>query len=92
MSDIFIGDTGTEIVLDVGVDTSAAIACSISVAKPNGANVTWAAEPFAPTAIRHVTTETDLDIAGRWQLQAFIELPDWQGHGAIAGLDVKRPL
>lgn len=89
---IILGDVGTEIILDCGVDVSSATERAIVVKKPNGAEVVWTAEPATATSIRYFLAEGDIDMAGRWQLQARITMPGWQGHGDAATFNVERPL
>lgn len=89
---IILGDVGTEIILDCGVDVSSATEREIVVKKPNGAEVVWTAEPAGTTSIRYFLTEGDVDMSGNWRLQARITMPGWHGHGEIASFNVERPL
>lgn len=34
----------------------------------------------------------DLDVAGDWQLQAYVEFPTWKGRGEVATLKVKNTI
>lgn len=92
MEIVFVGDVGTEIVVDCGTDVSSATVRSIVIRKPNGAMEVWPAVADGTTAIKHVTVDGDLDVPGVWKLQAAIEMPGWKGSGTIATLTVEKPL
>ena len=88
MTQIFVGDTGTIIKLDCGMDISTATVHNIVVRKPNGTKVTWAGTVNGTSTILYVTQAGDLDIAGTWHFQAFVTMPGWTGTGEIATMDV----
>ena len=92
MSTVFVGDVGTEIVLDCGVDTTTASVRQIVARKQNGAKVTWTAVQEGASSIKYNTVSGDIDSSGNWQLQAYIEMPGWKGFGAVALLTVGNPL
>lgn len=82
---VYLGDTGTQIVLDCGQDISAATARTIEVRKPDGTVVSWAATASGGTAIAFVTLAGSLDMPGQWKLQARVTLPSgvWRGETAL---------
>lgn len=92
MTAVFVGDIGTEIVLDCGTNVSAATVRSIVARKASGVKVTWTAQADGLNSVKYVTTSGDLDVAGVWKLQAYIEMPGWKGYGEITPLTVKTPL
>lgn len=92
MSAIFAGDVGTEIVLDCGIDISSASVLKIHARKSSCQTVVWDAELDGTTAIKHVTTDGDLDVAGEWQLQAYVEIGSLKCRGEIATLTVQEAL
>lgn len=92
MTTVFVGDVGTEISLDCGVDVSSATIRNIVVRKANGSKITWGAVADGTNAIKHVTILGDLDVPGAWKLQAYVEMPDWKGFGEVATLVVSPPL
>lgn len=87
MSNHYVGDIGTLVILDVGTDVSTATAMSIKVKKPSGITTVWDAElgPPTPTGeytkIMHVIESGEWDEPGQWTIQAYIEIGDWKGHG-----------
>ena len=92
MTTVFVGDVGTEISLDCGVDVSTATIRNIVVRKANGSKITWGAVADGTNAIKHVTILGDLDAPGAWKLQAYVEMPTWKGSGEVALLVIGRPI
>lgn len=92
MSDIFVGDVGTEISLDCGIDVANATVKKIIVKKPDGKRVQWVAQLDGTNAIKYTTALGDIDVAGDWDMQAYIELPTWRGKGSVATMKVKDPI
>lgn len=87
MGKIYVGDIGTEIILDVGQAITGATV-SIAVLKPGAtAEVSWAASVHTLDGearyVRHTTVAGDLDVAGLYRLQPVIALADgtWSGRG-----------
>lgn len=92
MTTVFVGDEGTEVVLDCGTNVSTATVRSIVVRKPDGTKVTWGAVAEGANSVRYVTVTGDIDMAGNWKLQAYIEMPGWKGFGDVSTLTVSSPL
>lgn len=88
MSKIYVGDVGTEIILDCGVDISTATVRKIKVRKPDGTNAEWAAVSEGTKAIKYVVQAGDIAKAGVWRLQAYIEMPGWLGSGQTVDVRV----
>ena len=74
-------DMGVEIVLDVGTDISGATIRKIKFKRPNGTIGVWNATAKSSTSIAYVTKEGDLNNAGIWKLQAYVEKATWKLHG-----------
>ena len=92
MTQLFVGDTGTQIILDCVVDISTATLMNIVAKKPNGVTVTWTATLNGTTAVQYITQATDIDTPGMWRMQAYVEMPGWNGRGAVATINVGVPL
>ena len=84
----YVGDTGTEIVLDTKVDLTGGTDAKIKVKKPDGNAVEWDASIKDTTRLSHVAAADDLDQAGTYLLQASITLGYWKGRGETAYLRV----
>jgi len=90
---VFIGALGKKIVLNVGIDISAATTRQIKYEKPDGTTSYWTAIEESTTSISFTTTAaTDLDLDGNWKLQAYIVTPTWTDHGNITRMLVKETL
>lgn len=82
MTAIFVGDVGTEFILDCGVDISTATVRKIIVRKPvTGQRVEWNAVAEGTNSIKYVTVDGDISAAGIMTVQAYIEMPTWKGYG-----------
>lgn len=90
MTTVFVGDVGTEILLDCGTDISTGTLLKIKAKKPTGARVAWTAALDGTDRIKYAVQAGDLDVAGPWSLQAYVEMPGWSGHGEIAALSVSN--
>jgi len=93
---IFVGDIGTEIrvqVLDENgavVDVSGAAVRQLKMLKPGAIAVTVKAatdgsiqEPAKTGALgwmHYTTVLNDLDTAGEWKVQGYVEVGAWKGH------------
>jgi predicted hydrolase (HD superfamily) len=87
MSKYYVGDVGTEVLVDTGSDISTATVMRMYVKKPSGKEETWTAIIGPPNAIgvltkmKYIVKQGDWDEAGWWTLQAYVELPGWKGRG-----------
>lgn len=88
---VYIGDTGTAIILDCGRDVSAASARSIEVRRPDGTTTSWAAVAEGANSIKYITVGGTLDQNGTWLLQAVVTLPSGTWRGETATLLVYSP-
>ena len=87
---VYIGDTGTAIVLDTGQSLAGATASTIEVRKPDGTPVSLTAPVFESTKVRYITLAGTFDQAGEWLLQAKVTLPTGVWLGETASLTVYR--
>jgi hypothetical protein len=91
---VYVGDTGTEIKIDIGEDLTNATILKIKYKKPNGVTGEWVASRDAnnPLKMVYVTQSDDLDVAGPWILQPYVEFAGWKGHGTIVRFEVYEPI
>ena len=95
MGNIFKCDIGTKIIVAVGFNISSASVVKIYYRKPNGATGSWDATKEGDNVSISFTTTTsgELDVAGVWTLQAYVEISSWKGYGNITTeLIVYEPL
>lgn len=88
MTTVFVGDIGTEIIIDCGTDISTATLLKIEARKPDGVKVLWTATLSGTQKIKYAVQSGDINLAGRWDLQAYVEMPGWSGRGEIATMRV----
>lgn len=84
----YVGDVGTQVILDTNEDLSTALAQSIKVKKPSGDEETWEADVTESTKVSHTTGTGDFDEAGIYKLNSYVQLPSWQGHGKTVAIRV----
>jgi len=76
MAKIYIDDVGTKFIIDTGVDLTNATVTKLKLKKPDGSIVEWVAsiEGDAKNGkISYATQAGDINLAGIWQLQSYIE-------------------
>lgn len=90
MGKIYVNDVGTEIVVDCGSDISTATTTDLLIHKPNGRVATWSGSIYNTNYIKYTTILGDLDEAGDYKIQAYIELPSWSGRGESTSFTVYK--
>ena len=90
MANVFVGDVGTVIRLDTDETISTATVLRIYYKKPrNNGTGFWAGSLYSTDTVEYTTVEDDIDTAGTWELQAYVEMPDWLGRGTVVEMEVK---
>lgn len=84
----YVGEIGTEILLDTKVDIIAATATKVKCKKPDGTIVEWAATIKETTILSYTTAAGDLDQAGMYRVQASLTLGSWSGSGETASFKI----
>lgn len=89
---IYVGDIGTRIRLDVGEDVSTATSVTIEYKKPSKVEGSWSAavEVENNTIVYHMTALNELDEAGEWKLQAYVDLGQWKGLSETVNMMVYK--
>jgi hypothetical protein len=80
----YIGDIGTEIIVDVCSDITTATLAALKVMKPDMTEHTWVGSVYDTTKIRYIAQSGDFDQVGEYRVQPYIEMPGWQGRGDTA--------
>lgn len=78
------GEVGTEILVDCGMDISAAINTYIYCRKPDGSKVSWPATITNSNYLSYITQTDDLSLTGAYRVQAGLTLGGWTGRGETA--------
>lgn len=92
MSQVFVGDIGTVIQLETGVDISTATTVSIKVKKRSAKHeislADWVGTVESNTKVKYTSVSGDFNVAGTYRLQAYVKMSTWEGHGGIVELPV----
>ena len=84
----YIGEIGTEILVDTGVDISSATDTKIQCKKPDGTIVEWSATITDTTKLTYTTLADDFNQSGKYIIQASLVISGWTGRGETAIFDV----
>lgn len=84
----YVGDIGTQIVVNCGVDISSATNTKLKVKKPDETIVEWVATISGTNNLTYTTISGDLDQSGEYKLQALLTQDGWTGHGDVATFDI----
>jgi len=84
----YVGDVGTQLLVDVCSDITTATLVALDVTKPDGTAVRWVGTVSDTTKILYVVAVGDFDQAGEYRLQSYIEMPGWIGHGGTVTFKV----
>lgn len=90
VSKYYVGDIGTEIIVDTCVDISTATVTNLLIRKPDGTSHTWVGVIYNTQYIKYVVVADDFDQTGEYRLQAYVEMPSWQGRGDTARFQVSE--
>ncbi len=78
---MYVGDIGTEFIVDCGSDLTGATTTDLRVKKPDGTVETWAAAIYNTNYLKYTIVSGDLDQEGEYELQSYVVLPSWTGRG-----------
>lgn len=73
MAKIYVGDVGLVITADIGENTAGASLTQFMVKKPDGTSATWTATIVDDFHISYTTLAADLNMAGPYKVQAYVE-------------------
>ena len=87
---VFVNDVGTELLFYIGMSVDPVVEAKIYYKKPDGTTGYWVGEPVVWTnEIKYVIQEGDLDQAGEYKLQPYVDFGSWKGRGSIVSLTVE---
>lgn len=88
-----IEDIGTVIEIDIGEDVSRFTQAIAKVKKPDGTTTEWTlVQGDTNQLLQYTTQEGDLDQAGLWSVQTYVELPGGKWHGKVDRFRVEANL
>ena len=77
----YVGEIGTEIIVEANSDISAASGMYLYVKKPDGTMAQWDAVVVSGVYLRHISESGDFDQAGEYSVMPFAALSGWAGYG-----------
>ena len=90
-SKYYVGDIGTEIMVDCGYTITEATNLKLKVKKPDGTEVEWTAAIDGTDHLKYTTIADDFSVAGTYFLQASLTLGGWSGLGETAQFEIHDP-
>ena len=86
-------DIGTLIKIDVQMSVQDATKLEIRYKKPDKTTGAWTAQIFGvnePSVLSYTIQAGDLDQPGVWELQPYVESPNWTGTGQSVNLTILK--
>lgn len=87
----YIGEVGTDIIVDCGSVITGATGIKLKVKKPDGSTAEWGADIEGTNHLKHTTIASDFNQAGTYYLQSLLTLSGWTGLGETAIFDIYNP-
>ncbi len=82
MSNLKVGTIGAKITVDCSIDITVATVRKIIYKKPDGTSGEWTAAEESSTSISYTTDSADdLDQAGTWYFESYVEKAGFTGYG-----------
>lgn len=87
----YVGDVGTDIIVDCGSTIIGATDTTLKVKKPDGTEVEWIATIDGATNLKYTTIAGDFSVSGTYFLQASLALGGWTGLGETVQFVIYDP-
>lgn len=94
----YVGDYGTDIIVECGEDISGATGTVIKYRKPDNKTGEWVAtiydnpdSQYDNSCLKYTVEDGDWDLAGTWFINAFMSLTGWTGHGETDSFMLHEP-
>ena len=84
----YVGDIGTDVIDDCGVEITGATPTVLKVEKPDGTFHDWSATIHQSNYLKHTTVSGDFDQAGIYKVQVSLTLGGWSGLGETDSFQV----
>ena len=92
MSQVFNGQSMLQLKLDTGISLVGATTMKILYTDPNSVDGEWTVVSTDGTKLVYNVLETDITVAGTWQMQAYVEIGGLIGYGDIVTQKFTAPL
>jgi hypothetical protein len=90
MTKLYVGDVGSEIILETGMDLTGALSLNIIGRRPDFSEFVWTATQHELTHVKHVTALDELNMDGIWTLQSDVEMLNGNWLGESVSLEIFR--
>ena len=87
----YVGDVGTEILVDCGSVITGATELKLEIKKPDGTMVEWVPTIYQTNFLKYTILAGDFDLAGTYLLQSSLTINGWTGLGETAWFVVYDP-
>ena len=87
----YVGDVGTEIIVDCGTAITGATDLKLKVQKPDATTAEWTATIDGTDNLKYTTIDGDFSVAGTYLVQASLTLSGWTGLGETAHFIIYDP-
>jgi hypothetical protein len=77
----YVGELGTEVLIEANSDITSASGVYLSVKKPDSTVEEWDAVVVSGYWLRHIVQSGDFDQAGEYSVQPWIAVSGWSGYG-----------
>lgn len=91
MGQLFKNTGLLQLSLDTGISLTSAVNPKILYVKPDGTKGEWVAT-ISGTSVQYNLSNTDINVAGTWQFQAYVEIGGKIGRGEIVTQTFQTPL
>jgi hypothetical protein len=90
----FKDEVGTLVIVNVGITVTGATVAKLLVEKPVSKEVVEWNDGLTKegTLLKYTIKDGDLDEVGTYELQAYIEINGWKGHGEKTAFVIEEPL
>ena len=98
MAKHYVGETGTDLILDTGILVGSATEKYIKYKSPSGLSGTWTASFYSTYSLlgsaigtyflKHTLTPTDLTVPGEWRFQAYVAAIDGTWFGEMVKINI----
>lgn len=91
MASVHVGDIGTAITVDLGVDISSATELKFVLMRPTSTNRIMVKEPTSSddTSVTYRTVDGDITVSGDYSVQIYYEDSAWSGYSTVVSFPVE---
>jgi hypothetical protein len=84
----YVGEVGAIIMVKIGDTIIGARRANLFIRKPDGTEDEWEGAVIQDEYIQYVTILGDLDQAGKYLVQPYVEAPSWAGYTTLTNMTI----